>query len=133
MQPQLALLRRPPGEALGELVMIEGVEHAHHDLDRDQSPQQRRHEENSRNLADWRRMRPKRGWTISSVKRNAPPPRSEWVTVRSPGVSHAGSLKRTPVSWSAYPVLRNSNAASATAMRNSIDRPKPRYSCKPVG
>jgi hypothetical protein len=52
VQAQLEALRRPPGQALRELVVIEGVEHPHGDLDRDQGPKQRRHDMASRNTAD---------------------------------------------------------------------------------
>ncbi|MFN3668378.1 MAG: hypothetical protein ACK4VY_03660 [Brevundimonas sp.] len=40
VQPQLAPLRRPPGEAFGEFVVEQGVEGPHGDLKRDQDPQQ---------------------------------------------------------------------------------------------
>jgi hypothetical protein len=40
MQRELMPLRRPPGKALGEFVVIDRVECRHHDLDRDQGPQQ---------------------------------------------------------------------------------------------
>lgn len=53
VQLQLEALRRTPGQALGEFVVIEGVEHAHRDLDGDEDPQQRRHDTASLKVADW--------------------------------------------------------------------------------
>ncbi|MEY9238456.1 hypothetical protein ABIF78_010837 [Bradyrhizobium japonicum] len=53
VQLQLETLRRAPGQALGEFVVIESVEHAHHDLDGDEDPQQRRHDTASLKTADW--------------------------------------------------------------------------------
>lgn len=52
VQLQLMALRWTPGEPLGEFMVIEGVEGAHRDLDGDQGPQQRRHDEASLNTAD---------------------------------------------------------------------------------
>ncbi len=53
VQLQLETLRRAPRQALGEFVVIESVEHAHHDLDGDEGPQQRRHDTASLKTADW--------------------------------------------------------------------------------
>src|SRR5215467_5064595 len=97
MQAQLAALRRAPGEALGELVVIERVERAHEDLQRDQRPEdQNGHVPASRNTAVWRISAPKRGWTRSRVKLNQPSASSPWVTVSAPGVSQRGRRTRRP-------------------------------------
>ena len=52
MELQLVALRGTPCEPLGQLMVIERVEHAHHDLNGDQDPKQRRHDAASRNNAD---------------------------------------------------------------------------------
>ena len=61
MQRQFMPLRGPPGEPLGQLVMIDRVESRHRDLDRDQGPEQRRHGCASRKAAVWQISRPSRG------------------------------------------------------------------------
>ena len=61
VQPQFALLRGAPGEALGQLVVIERVERSHEDLHRDEKPEgERRHVPASRKTAVWRISAPKR-------------------------------------------------------------------------
>ena len=42
VQLQLVALRGPPGEPLGQFMVIERVERAHRDLNGDQGPEQRR-------------------------------------------------------------------------------------------
>ena len=52
MELQFVSLRGTPRQPLGQLMVIEGVEHPHHDLNGDQGPKQRRHDAASRNTAD---------------------------------------------------------------------------------
>src|SRR5262249_6840236 len=106
VQAQLVLLRGAPSEALGQLVVIERVERAHENLQRDQRPEDESgHVPASRNTAVWRISAPKRGWTRSSVKLNQPSDSSPCATVSAPGESQRGRGKRRPNSWTKYPAL----------------------------
>src|SRR5437899_852184 len=78
---ELVTLRGPPGEPLGQLVMVDDVEQAERELNDDQDPQEGRiHGWSSRKIAIWRSSRPWRGWMICSVKLNLPSGSSACVT-----------------------------------------------------
>src|SRR4051812_18408503 len=92
MQHQLAPLRAPPSEPLGQLMVIENVERPKCELNGDQTPQHRRvHVTTSRNIPIWRIMWPSRGWMSCSVKLKRPSGSSACVTTVSPGASQDGN------------------------------------------
>src|SRR5262249_7496964 len=78
---ELAALRDSPRQALHHFVVVDDVEQTERELNSDQGPKERGgHGAISRNMAIWRRSRPKRGWKICSVKLNFPSGSSAWVT-----------------------------------------------------
>ena len=94
MQGQLVALRRAPREPLGQLVVIDGVESRHRDLDGDEGPKHRGHGCASWKAAVWQMSRPSRGWMRSSLNRKRPSPSSACVTLSAPGEAQRGKRMR---------------------------------------